>query len=87
MDFSTIQAVAGIAVICYVIGLAAKTSSKLPDEWIPVITATVGGILGVVGLYIMPDFPANDLINAIAVGAVSGLSATGANQIYKQLIE
>lgn len=86
MDFSTIQAVAGIAVICYVIGLGCKIS-KLNDEWIPVITAVTGGILGVVGLYIMPEFPANDLINAIAVGAVSGLSATGANQIYKQLIE
>ena len=33
----------------------------------------------------MPDFPANDLITAIAVGIVSGLSATGVDQIKKQM--
>ena len=36
-------------------------------------------------MYIMPDFPAGDIITAIAVGIVSGLAATGAHQIYKQL--
>ena len=33
----------------------------------------------------MPDFPANDVINAAAIGVVSGLAATGINQIGKQL--
>ena len=33
----------------------------------------------------IPDFPANDILNAIAVGIVSGLSSTGVNQIYKQV--
>lgn len=46
--------------------------------------AVVGGILGAVGMNIMPDFPAADYINAVAVGAVSGLAATGVNQVYKQ---
>ena len=40
--------------------------------------------LGVAGLYTMPDFPAGDVINAIAVGMASGLAATGVNQLYKQ---
>ena len=44
----------------------------------------VGGVLGAVGMNIMPDFPAADYINAVAVGAVSGLAATGVNQVYKQ---
>ena len=35
----------------------------------------------------MPNFPATDIINAIAVGIVSGLAATGANQIFKQMNE
>ena len=35
----------------------------------------------------MPDFPAGDQLTAIAVGIVSGLSATGVNQIYKQLFK
>ena len=44
-----------------------------------------GGILGVVGMYGMPDFPAHDYLTAIAVGIVSGLAATGVNQVAKQL--
>ncbi|RGY90747.1 enolase, partial [Hungatella hathewayi] len=45
----------------------------------------IGAILGVAGMYTMPDFPAADIINAAAVGTVSGLAATGINQAYKQL--
>ncbi len=33
----------------------------------------------------MPEFPAADPITAVAVGIVSGLAATGADQIAKQL--
>ena len=36
-------------------------------------------------MIIMPEFPATDYITAVAVGIVSGLAATGANQIVKQL--
>ncbi len=46
--------------------------------------AVCGGVLGVAGLYTMPDFPADDVINAVAVGMASGLAATGVNQLYKQ---
>ena len=35
--------------------------------------------------FTVPEFPAGDIINAIAVGIVSGLSATGADQIAKQM--
>ena len=45
----------------------------------------LGGVLGVVGMYTMPDFPAGDILTAIAVGIVSGLAATGADQLGKQL--
>ena len=34
---------------------------------------------------IMPEFPASDYLTAAAVGIVSGLAATGINQVYKQL--
>ena len=82
-----IASVAGITVICYLIGMAVK-NSPLNDKWIPVIVGVFGGILGVVGYYIhMPDFPAVDPITAVAVGIVSGLAATGAHQIGKQLGE
>lgn len=78
--------VAGITVICYVIGLGVK-ASPLDNKFIPVIVATCGGLLGVAGLYLMPDFPVNNLIDAIAVGIESGLASTGADQVGKQLGE
>jgi len=75
--------VVSIVVICYLIGMIVKVS-PIKDEWIPIIVGVCGGILGVVGMYVIPDFPANDILNAIAVGISSGLASTGANQIYKQ---
>ena len=45
---------------------------------------TGGSPLGVAGLYIMPGFPAGDAITAAAIGVVSGLAATGAQQAVKQ---
>ena len=83
MDFG-IAGVAAITVIAYLIGSAVKATT-LDNRWIPSICGTVGGILGVLAMRIMPDFPATDYITAIAVGIVSGLAATGVNQIGKQL--
>ena len=83
MDFG-IAGVAVITVIAYLVGLAMKATA-LPNRWIPVICAAVGGALGVAGLYTMPDFPAADILTAIAVGIVSGLAATGIDQTVKQL--
>lgn len=84
MDFG-IASVAAITVIAYLVGMAAKDVTIVEDKWIPVIVGITGMILGVVGLYVMPDFPAKDVINAAAIGIVSGLAATGINQIGKQL--
>ena len=83
MDFG-IAGVAAITVIAYLIGSAVKATT-LDNKWIPIICGTVGGILGVLAIRIMPDFPATDYITAVAVGIVSGLAATGVNQIGKQL--
>ena len=83
MDFG-IAGVAAITVICYLVAEAIK-ATKLDNKWLPVISGTVGAVFGVLGYMAMPDFPANDYITALAVGIVSGLAATGANQIYKQL--
>lgn len=84
MDIMQIGTVIAIVVITYLIGLGAKLYPGIKDEAIPVIVGVFGGILGVVGMYFMPDFPANDILNAIAIGIVSGLASTGVNQIYKQ---
>lgn len=82
MDFG-IAGVAAITVIAYIIGLVVK-ASHLADKWIPIICGIIGGVLGIVGMFLMPEFPANDFISAAAVGIVSGLASTGADQVFKQ---
>lgn len=86
MDFG-ITSVVGITVIAYLVGMGWKSVEKLDNKYIPVICGLVGAVLGVVGLQTMADFPAKDVLNAVAVGIVSGLAATGANQIGKQLTQ
>lgn len=81
-----IAAVAAITVICYLVGLVVKTTPFNNDKYIPIACGVVGGILGIVALYTgLPDFPASDPLTAVAVGIVSGLAATGVNQITKQM--
>lgn len=86
MDISGfgIASVAVITVICYLIGMAVKATA-IENKWIPIIVGVSGGVLGVVGMLIMADFPAADYLTAVAVGIVSGLASTGVNQIAKQM--
>lgn len=86
MDISGfgIASVAVITVICYLIGMAVKATA-IENKWIPIIVGVSGGVLGVVGMLIMADFPATDYLTAVAVGIVSGLASTGVNQIAKQM--
>lgn len=85
MDITQMGTVMAIVVITYMIGIAAKAIPGIKDNLIPVIVGIAGGILGVVGLYVMPEFPAEDIMNAVAIGIVSGLASTGVNQVYKQI--
>ena len=83
MEFG-IAGVAAITVIAYTVGLLVKAGG-LNSKWIPAICAVVGGVLGVVSMGVMPDFPAGDMITACAVGIVSGLAATGVDQMVRQM--
>lgn len=80
-----ITTIPAIIVISYLVGMGCKAAEKIPDKFIPVIVGGVGAVLGVVGMLTIPDFPANDVLNALAIGIASGLASTGANQIVKQL--
>lgn len=84
MEFG-IATVAAITALVYIIGLGIK-ATKLDNKWIPVICGLSGVILGIVALFIgVPDFPASDPLTAAAIGGVSGLAATGLDQLAKQL--
>lgn len=84
MEYMGMAGVAAISVIAWLVGETVKLL-PLDNRWIPVICGLCGGILGLAGMRVMPDFPAQDLMSAAAVGIVSGLAATGADQIGKQL--
>lgn len=79
-----------IACLCYFIGLAIKTfgTSEKLDKFIPIICGASGIALGLVTYFTIPGYiPADNWIVAMCIGLVSGLSATGINQIYKQFSE
>ena len=79
-----IAAVPVIAVICFLVGEAVKLA-PINKNWIPVICGAVGGILGVVAMKFMPDFPAHDVLTSIAVGIVSGWASVGIYETWKNL--
>ena len=85
MDITQVGTSLAIVIICYLVGLGSKTIDGVKDNYIPVIVGAVGGALGAAGMYVIPDFPATDIMTAVAVGIVSGLASTGVNQIYKQV--
>lgn len=85
VDRNGIASVACITVICYLAATAVK-QTPLANKWLPSICGALGGLLGLAAMYInVPDFPAADPLTALAVGIVSGLAATGADQVIKQI--
>ena len=84
MEIMGIGSVAAITVICYLVGMTVR-QTPLDNKWIPSIVGFLGMILGVVGWKVIPDYPASDILTALAVGVVSGLAATGIDQLYHQL--
>lgn len=86
MDFG-IATVLAITVLSYLVGLIVKVT-PLNNKWIPIICGIFGIAAGIVAYFAgMPDFPASDPVTAAAVGAASGLAATGLNEAIKQHID
>ena len=59
------------------------------EKWttlVPVLASITGGLLGLGWYYLMPDLAILPNVGvAVVMGIVSGLSATGGNQILKQM--
>lgn len=85
-DFATIPA---IAAIVYTIIDIAKTALGGDDrfkKFIPLIACVLGAGIGAVCFYFVPGIiGSTNILVAIVIGAASGLSATGTNQVVKQL--
>jgi len=85
MENLGVASVAAITVICYLIGMFCKSSEHIADKRIPSIMGIFGAALGVVAYVTkMPEMGDVHILTAVAIGIVSGLAATGANQIVKQ---
>ena len=79
-----------IVIISYIAGEIYKAVFKTDNakRFIPLFVAIVGGCLGAV-IYCTSSaiIAASSIWDAILVGIISGESATGSNQIVKQLFE
>lgn len=86
MGVSQTEIELAIVIIAYLVGITAKVNPRITDKWIPPIVGITGGICGFIGFYLVPGFPADNILNAVATGIIAGLASTGVNQTYKQLI-
>ena len=86
---SSITVIPAIAAVVYTIIDIVKTACGGDEKFkrfIPLISAVLGAICGVVSFYFIPGvIDTGNLLVAIIIGASSGLSATGLNQTVKQL--
>lgn len=85
MENLGIASVAAITVLCYLVGLVMKSTEWVDDRKIPPTMGFCGLVLGIIAYFTkMPEFKEFHIITSCAVGVVSGLAATGINQIFKQ---
>ena len=84
-----ITSIPALAAIVYTIIDIAKTAlggDERFKRFIPLVACVLGAGCGVVAFYCVPGvMETENLLVALVLGAASGLSATGANQIGKQL--
>ncbi len=87
-EYLEMISVPAIAVIVYFFVALIKYAVKENEtfkRFIPLISAGLGVALGIVAYFAVPQImPAENVFVAIIIGGASGLSATGAHQIFKQ---
>ena len=87
IDITTIPALAAIVYTIIDIAKTAMGGDEKFKRFIPLIACVLGAVCGVVAFYFVPGVMATEnLLVAIVLGAASGLSATGTNQVVKQLV-
>ena len=85
-EITTIPALAAIVYTIIDIAKTALGGDERFKRFIPLVACVLGAGCGVVAFYCVPGvMETENLLVALGLGAASGLSATGANQIGKQL--
>ena len=73
-----------IVVISYMITETFKMF--INKKYLPMVAGMSGCVLGILAYILQINImPADDIITAAAIGIISGLAATGSNQIIKQI--
>lgn len=86
LELVSVPAIAAIVYWVIAIIKYAVKENETFKRFIPLIAAGLGVILGVAAYYLVPGIiPADNVVVAIIIGGASGLTATGVNQIIKQL--
>ena len=80
-----------IAAIVYgVMAVYKQLMAEKPAVWtslIPVWAGVLGIALGVAAYFLVPEaMPADNVLSAVLLGLASGLSATGLDQVYSELL-
>ena len=71
MDLTNYITILPITIICLLIGMGLKQINKIPNKFIPVIVGFIGGLIAIPAMYIMKNFPANDVITlASRIGVI-----------------
>ena len=88
MDYTSVPI---IVLGSYIVGEIYKVIFKRKKDaykLIPILVAIVGGVLGVLIYLTSPEmiFNVDNVWIALGIGIISGFSATGTNQVVKQLI-
>ena len=87
IDITTIPALAAIVYTIIDITKTAMGGDEKFKRFIPLIACVLGAVSGVVAFYFVPGvMGTQNLLVAVILGAASGLSATGTNQVVKQLV-
>ena len=85
-EITTIPALAAIVYTIIDIAKTALGGDERFKRFIPLIACVLGAGCGVIAFYCVPGvMETENLLVALVLGAARGLSATGANQIGKQL--
>lgn len=76
-----------IIIICY-FTVAAIRTTKLPNEWLPLISGGLGLVFSLITYLACPTImPDTSIITTLIYGFISGLAATGSNQVLKQTLQ
>ena len=84
-----VVSVPAIAAIVYWVANLIKYTAKYNEKlltFIPLISCGLGVICGLIAFFVVPEImPTDNAIVASVFGGASGLTATGFNQIIKQI--